>query len=85
MAIDRKLLEYALKGLEAERDRIDAELAALRGRLGARDTGGRTATKAVRRRTSSVRTRRKLSTAQRQAISERMTKTWAARRRQRGG
>ena len=102
MALDKRILEYALKGLEAERDVIEAAIAEVRASLGgriarARRQGAtkalrneltetaRQATKAVRKKASRSKKKiRKLSTAQRQAISERMKQTWARRRRQRG-
>jgi hypothetical protein len=50
MAIDRRLLEYALKGLEAERDRITYEIEELRARL-----GGRIARRKRQRATAAIR------------------------------
>jgi hypothetical protein len=82
MATDRRLLELALKGLEAERDVIVAEIDELRARLGGRIAKARRgrAVKAIKEAVR-PRKRRKLSASQRKAISERMKKTWAARRK----
>jgi len=93
MATDRRILELALTGLEAERDGIISEMAELRARLGgsvvkarrqrATEATGREVASKKSRRTRAVKNkaRRNLSTAQRRAISERMTKLWAKRRR----
>jgi hypothetical protein len=96
MASDRRILELALRGLEAERDVIASEIAELHARLGGRVAKARRrrATKAIGREVARKTRRgmravkkkesRKLSNAQRQAISERMMKLWAMRRRAKG-
>lgn len=75
MATDRRILELALKGLEAERARVDEEIAEIRVRLEG------SAQPAAKKTARKKRRRRKMSAAQRKAISERMKKTWAARRK----
>jgi hypothetical protein len=73
MVANTRLLELALKGLKAERDRITREIDELTARL----NGARPAQPAKKR---GARKKRRLSTAQRQAISKRMKATWAERR-----
>ena len=73
----KRVLELALKGLEAERQRIDEEMKEIRRQL-----GGGTITKSASaqptRMTSG--TKRKMSAAARAAISKRMRQIWAERR-----
>lgn len=81
MATDRRLLELALKGLEAERTRIDQEMALLRSQL----SGTKTASAPRKKRKKRKKTRRKkkkMSAAQRRAISRSMKKAWARRKKQ---
>jgi hypothetical protein len=76
----QRLLELAIKGLEAERERINEELRELRKHLsgteGPRQRPQRTSTKMA-----APRQRRKMSAAARQLISKRMREVWAARRK----
>jgi hypothetical protein len=78
MTTNRRLLELALKGLEAERERIDGEISDIRRALGA--SAGRqeqTSANATRRRSRRGRT---LSAAYKRKISEGMKRRWAARK-----
>jgi hypothetical protein len=80
---DERILELALKGLEAERDRIVYEIAELRARLGGRVAKARRnrATRKVKKRVATAKKRtRKMTAAQRKAISDRMKAAWARRR-----
>jgi hypothetical protein len=69
---DRRLLELAIAGLEAQRDRIEDELLQLRRRIGG---GGAKASKRGPRRG------RKRTAAEKRAHSERMKAIWAAKKR----
>jgi len=87
MATDRRLLELALKGLVAERDRIAYEITELRARLGGRLAVGkrRRAIKALRQEITGKPARKrsgrkKMSASQRKLISERMKQAWARRK-----
>jgi predicted nucleic acid-binding Zn-ribbon protein len=71
---DRRLLELAISGLEAQRDRIEEELAQLRRRAGG---GSKSVTSAKKGR----RRGRKRTAAEKKAHSERMKAIWAARKR----
>jgi hypothetical protein len=81
MTNQTRLLELALKGLEAERSRIEAEIADLRGRMRTNGTGSRGAAQAS---SSAPRKRGRLSAAGRKAISDAMKRRWAARRKELG-
>ena len=92
---DRRILELALKGLEAERDVIASEIAELRAKLGgkiatrkrrrATKAIKREVTKSVKRKVASAKKRtRKMSAAQREALSKKMKAAWA-RRKKAGG
>ena len=70
-----RLVELALKGLEAERARIETEIAEVRSRLDG--STGSTAIAVVTKR----QTRRKMSVAARRRISEGMKARWAAYRK----
>ena len=70
-----RLWELALKGLEAERERIDMEIAQVRSRLSG-STKSAAAVVATKRQG-----RRKMSAAARRRISEGMKARWAARRK----
>ena len=67
-----RLLELALKGLQAERAKIDDEVAELRNQLG----GGRSEMNSAQ-----PRKRRKMSAAARKKISEAMKRRHAERRK----
>jgi len=98
MAVEQRILELALKGLLAERDRIAFEIEELRARLGGRVATARRrrATKAIKREVSDaagratrsvkkkIRKRKKMSASQRKLISEKMKAAWARRKRQGG-
>src|SRR5262245_8799897 len=71
----RRLVELALKGLEAERERIDIEIAGLKSRVN-ESTTSTVAIVATKRQT-----RRKMSAAARRRISDAMTARWAAYRK----
>ena len=71
----KRLLELALKGLEAERNRIDEEIADIQQRL--RRGAAPQATPAA------VRRRGRLTAAGRKKISETMKRRWAERNRPR--
>lgn len=77
--------ELAILGLEAERSRIEEELAALRGavqpakkRLGRPPSSAKAVEQTDGRKT---RTRRKMSAAKKKALSERMKRIWADRKK----
>jgi hypothetical protein len=74
---DARLLELAISGLEAQRVRIDEEVAQLqaRARVVAKGATIETATAKPRKR------RRKMTAAEKKAHSERMKKIWAARKK----
>ncbi|MBI2822883.1 MAG: hypothetical protein HYX74_11735 [Acidobacteria bacterium] len=71
MADNRRLLELALKGLEAERRKIDQEIAEIAGRLRSRARGVHAAAKPVRR---------GMSAARRKAVSRAMKAWWAQKK-----
>ena len=73
----RRLLELAAGRLEAERKRIDEELAGIRAELGLQKSTPKTKTKTRTRKGRS----RELSAKQRKVISDRMKKYWAERRK----
>ena len=73
---DARLLQLAISGLEAQREGIDEEIAQLRKRAGIR--GPFRAAKAGK---AARKGRRSMSPAERKAVSERMKKMWAARRK----
>ena len=91
----RRILELALKALEAERDVIASEIAELQAKLGGKiaTRKRRHATKAIKREvtktvkrkvTSAKKRTRKMSVAQRKALSKKMKAAWA-RRKKAGG
>lgn len=71
-------IRKAIAQLEAERAAIDARLSALRGGLGSgkRAGGGAAATTRARKQS-----RRRMTAAQKRAVSARMRKYWADRRK----
>ena len=82
---DERLRELAILGLEAERQRIDDELAALRSRGTVGRPPGRRGRKpgsaAAGAEAKPRKARRKMSPAKRKALSERMKRIWAERRK----
>ena len=78
MPINRtRLLELAAERLEAERKRIDEDLAEIRAELESETTKPKTETKTPARK----RTRRKLTAKERKVASERMKKYWVERKK----
>jgi hypothetical protein len=73
---DTRLVELAIAGLEAQRARIEEELAQLRGRV---DGGSEEEEAPVSGKKK--RGRRPMSPAAKKALSARMKKYWAARRK----
>jgi uncharacterized protein YdaU (DUF1376 family) len=78
MPTDKRILELALKGLEAEAKRIDEEIVQVRQQLERAYHPGATAGKMA-----APRRRRKMSAAARKLISQRMREVWAERRKAR--
>ncbi len=76
----RRLLELAEEKLEAERKRIDEELAEVRAELGLGSTP-KTKTKTQTKTPTPKRRSRKLSAKERKVISDRMKKYWAERKK----
>jgi ribosomal protein S30 len=75
---DRRLLELAMSGLEAQRERIDEELASLQSRArGVKGASKGAGVKAGKSRKG----RRKMSAAEKKALSARMKQIWAARKK----
>jgi len=87
MTENRRLLELALKGLEAERQRIDDEMSEIHRQLGGRlSTAATTSAQPQRSAQGGQRqTRGNLTAAGRQKLSELMRRRWAAKRRAGGG
>ncbi len=73
----RRLLELAAERLEAERLRIDEELAEVKAELESEKSTPKTKTKTPTRKRRSV----KLSAKERKVISDRMKKYWAERQK----
>ena len=77
--MNTRLLELALKGLEAERDNIDREIAQLKSQLHG------TAAQSRRQQPKKAQQRRRgITPAGRRKISEMMKARWAARRKAAG-
>ena len=74
----QRLLELALKGLEAERAQLDQEIAQIKKELGSRSTV--TTVSAAGNQPAPPRKRRKMSAAGRRKISEAMKRSHAMRR-----
>jgi hypothetical protein len=87
MTDNKRLLELALKGLEAERQRIDDEMSEIHRQLGGRPTTASTATVETPRSASAGRGQAggNLTPAGRRKLSELMRRRWAAKRRATGG
>ena len=81
VALDiRPSLNRVLSQLQSERARIDRQIAALAGALDAIGGGAAKGTRAAAKRVAK-RARPKMTAAQRRAVSSRMTKYWAERRK----
>jgi hypothetical protein len=74
-----RLLELALKGLQAERTKIDDEIAQIRAQLNHQPATATTAT-AVSAAAAAPRKRRRMSAEQKKKISETMKRRYAAMR-----
>ena len=74
-----RLLELALKGLQAERAKIEDEIAQVKSQLGPANTTARLT--AVNSGAASLRKRRKMSAAARKRISEGMKRRYAELRK----
>ena len=88
---NRRILELAVRGLEAESEVIASEIAELRAKLGGKIATfkRRRATKAIKKEviktvTQKVASARKMSAAQRKVLSQKMKAVWA-RRKKAGG
>ncbi len=77
----RRLLELAAERLEAERQRIDEELAGIRAELESEKTKPKTKTKTKTKTPTPKRRSRKLSAKERKAVSDRMKKYWVERKK----
>ena len=80
MTDNRRLLELALKGLEAERERIDEELRDIQRQLGARPASASSAG-AQRATQGQGQTGSNLTPAGRRKLAELMRRRWAAKRK----
>jgi hypothetical protein len=87
MTENRRLLELALKGLEAERQRIDDEMSDIHRQLGGRLSTAATTSAQPQRSAQGGQgqMRGNLTPAGRQKLSELMRRRWAAKRRAGGG
>jgi len=82
MTNNKRLLELALKGLEAEKQRINDEMSEIHRQLGGSTSGASSAPSQTQRSASAQgQTRGNLTTAGRQKLSELMRRRWAAKRR----
>ena len=77
----RRLLELAAERLEAERQRIDEEIAGIRAELASEKSTPRIKTKTKTKTRTPKRRSRKLSPKERKAVSDRMKKYWAERKK----
>jgi hypothetical protein len=79
--MNQRILELALKGLEAERDRVDGEIADLRAELNG--GGGRPKARSSSADVSSNAVAHKggITAAGRQKLAEAMRRRWAAKRK----
>jgi len=80
MTDNRRLLELALKGLEAERERIDEELRDIQRQLGTRPASASSAG-AQRATQGQGQTGSNLTPAGRKKLAELMRRRWAAKRK----
>ncbi len=77
----RRLLELAAERLEAERQRIDEEIAEIRAELESEKSTPKTKTKTKTKTPTPKRRSRKLSAKERKVISDRMKKYWVERKK----
>ena len=84
MTDNKRILELALKGLEAERQRIDDEMSEIHRQLGGRTTSAASAAPQAQR-SSQGQTGGSLTPAGRRKLSELMRRRWAAKRKAGGG
>jgi len=77
----RRLLALAAERLEAEKQRIDEEIAELRAELESEKTKPKTKTKTKTKTPAPKRRSRELSAKERKAVSDRMKKYWAERKK----
>ncbi len=77
----RRLLELAAERLDAERQRIDEEIAEIRAELEGEKVTPKTKTKTKTKTPPRKRRSRKLSAKERKAVSDRMKKYWAERKK----
>jgi hypothetical protein len=77
MSTHSRLLELALKGLEAERQRIDEEIADIRQQIG----NGAGRQPAARTQAAAAPRKNRLSAAGRKAISNALKRRWAEKRK----
>jgi hypothetical protein len=82
MTDQRRILELALLGLHAERDRLEREILELNKKLGRGGAASRDISRmAIADGPQGGRGRRRMSEAQKKKISQAMKARWAARRR----
>jgi len=81
--MDRLLLEAALEGLTAQRDRIAGQIAQLQGMMGKRGPGRPKISESLKEASAqrTPRKRRKMSAESRARIAEAQKKRWAAYRK----
>ena len=86
MTDNRRLLELALKGLEAERQRIDDEMSEINRQLGGRTSStGSASSQAARTNSGQGKSGGNLTPAGRRKLSELMKRRWAEKRKASGG
>src|SRR5256885_8063769 len=83
MTDNQRILELALKGLEAERQRIDEEVEEIRRQLGGRAAAA-TSKPAAAGATAKSKTGSHLTPAGRKKLADMMRKRWAERRKAAG-
>ncbi len=76
----RRLLELAAERLEADKQRLDEEIAEIRAELESEKVAPTRETKTKTKTPTPKRRSRKLSAKERKAVSDRMKKYWAERK-----
>lgn len=87
MALDPTILEAALEGLEAQRQRLEEQIREVRSRLGRRGPGRPKSTpdsSPAQESAQSGRKKRKVSAAARKRMAEAQKKRWAAVKKSQG-